>query len=153
MNPAFKTTPSFTFLASVFAWILVGRRLIWVMPQWNFDAIREAFRLGLPIAGAVVIGTIYLKWDLLVLSYFGISREQIGWYAGAFKIVEAFSALPGILGAGLFPMMVELRHRDPALLERLLGVTAKAVLLVSLPVAAAVSQGLAQYTTAWRRAE
>jgi len=128
-----------TFAASVIAWFVLGRRLLWVIPHWHFSSIKEALRIGLPIAAAAIIGTIYLKWDLVVLSYFNIGREQIGWYAGAFKIVEAFSALPGILGAGLYPIMIELRQRDPRSLDRLLGLTTKAVLVFSIPAAATVS--------------
>lgn len=128
-----------TLVASLFAWLWVGTNLIWVTLEWHWDAVREAFRIGFPIAAASIIGTIYLKWDLLVLSYFNIGREQIGWYAGGFKIVEAFSALPTILGAALFPLMVQLYRRDPESLNRLLGLSTKAVLLFALPVAATVS--------------
>jgi O-antigen/teichoic acid export membrane protein len=128
-----------TLLASLFAWVLLGYRLIWVIPQWHPGTVVEAFRSGLPIAGAVIVGTVYLKWDLLVLSYFNIGPEQIGWYAGSFKIVEAFSALPTILGAALFPLMVQLYKRDSDSLNRLLGLSIKAVLLFALPVAATIS--------------
>jgi len=128
-----------TFAACVFAWVLLAWRLIEVIPQWNFSTVRQAFWIGLPIAGTSIIAAVYLKWDLLVLSYFNISREQIGWYAGGFKIVEAFSALPSILGAALFPVMVELRKRDHELLNRLLGLSTKAVVLFALPIAATVS--------------
>jgi O-antigen/teichoic acid export membrane protein len=128
-----------TFLSSAFAWLLLGKRLIWVTPQWDFEVVKQAFRIGFPIAGAVIVGVIYLKWDLLVLSYFQIGREQIGWYAGGYKIVEAFFALPGILGAGLFPLMVELYKRDQGSLGRLLGLTVKGGVLFAIPIAATVS--------------
>jgi O-antigen/teichoic acid export membrane protein len=128
-----------TGVACVLAWALLAQRLVRVIPSWRFDTVREALRKGLPIAGTSIVTTIYLNWDLLVLSYFNISREQIGWYAGGFKIVVAFSALPTVLGAALFPLMVDLRHRDPASLDRLLRLSTKAVLLFALPAAATVS--------------
>lgn len=128
-----------TLMSSVWAWMLLRRSLITVIPRWHFASMKEALHIGLPIAGTAIVTTIYLKWDLLVLSYFNIGREQIGWYAGAFKIVEAFSAIPGILGAALFPVMVQLRRRDPQSFDRLLRISTKAVLLVSIPVAAIVS--------------
>jgi O-antigen/teichoic acid export membrane protein len=76
---------------------------------------------------------------LLVLSYFNVGKQQIGWYAASFKIMEAFSALPSILGAALFPLMVQLRTNNPDLLNRLLSTTTKGVLLFSIPVAATIS--------------
>ena len=77
-------------------------------PDVRLAAAEAGCMHGHPIAGTLIVGTIYLKWDLLVLSYFKISKEQIGWYAGAFEIVEALSALPSLLGAALFPLMVQL---------------------------------------------
>jgi O-antigen/teichoic acid export membrane protein len=128
-----------TLVASLFAWMLLRARLITVLPKWHFATVKDAFRLALPIAGTAIVTAIYLKWDLLVLSYFNIGREQVGWYAGAFKIVEAFSALPTILGAALFPLMIQLRKQDPVSLDRLLNMSTKGVVLLSLPIAAVIS--------------
>jgi O-antigen/teichoic acid export membrane protein len=128
-----------TCAASLFAWMLLRSRLITVVPKLNLATIKEAFRVALPIAGTAIVTAIYLKWDLLVLSYFNIGHEQVGWYAGAFKIVEAFSALPTILGAALFPLMIQLRRGHPASLDRLLNMTAKSMVLLALPIAAIIS--------------
>ena len=128
-----------TLLACVVAWFVLRRGLISVNFHWQFDHMWESLKTGFPIAGTLIVMAIYLKWDLLVLSYFNIGREQIGWYAGAFKIVEAFSALPGILGAALFPVMIQLRKQNSGQLERLLGVSTKALLLFSIPAAATIS--------------
>jgi O-antigen/teichoic acid export membrane protein len=128
-----------TLFACVLAWGVLAGRLIRVIPQWHLDAVWESFRRGLPIAGTSIATTIYLNWDLLVLSYFNVNREQIGWYAAGFKIVVAFSAFPTVLGSALFPMMVQLQKRDPEMLDRLLGLSTKAMLLFALPVAATVS--------------
>jgi O-antigen/teichoic acid export membrane protein len=126
-------------VACLMAWFVLRRGLIPVDFHWQFDHMWDSLKAGWPIAGTLIVGTIYLKWDLLVLSYFNIGREQVGWYAGAFKILEAFSALPGILGAALFPMMIHLRERNSGQLERLLGICTKALLLFSIPVAATIS--------------
>jgi O-antigen/teichoic acid export membrane protein len=128
-----------TLLACLVAWVVLRRGLIPVDFHWQFDHMRESLKAGWPIAGTLIVMAIYLKWDLLVLSYFNIGRDQIGWYAAAFKIVEACSALPTILGAALFPMMIQLRKQNSGRLERLLGVSTKAVLMFSIPVAATVS--------------
>ena len=121
------------------ALIAVRRQLVRVSLMFDWSLLKRLAWMGLPIAGTLVVGTIYLKWDLLVLSYFKISKEQIGWYAGAFEIVEAFSALPSLLGAALFPLMVQLRDSNATAMDRLLNTTTKAVLLFSIPVAATVS--------------
>lgn len=128
-----------TCLACLVALVLLRRRLVSISLGWDRNIIVEALKSGLPIAGTVIVGTIYLKWDLLVLSYFNVGKQEIGWYAGAFKIVEAFSALPSILGAALFPLILQLRSTNPRALDRLLGSSTKAILLFSIPVAATIS--------------
>lgn len=128
-----------TCLACIVALILLRRTLVSVSWGWDRAIVLEALKAGLPIAGTVIVGTIYLKWDLLVLSYFNVGKQEIGWYAGAFKIVEAFSALPSILGAALFPLILQLRTTNPHALDRLLGSSTKAILLFSIPVAATIS--------------
>jgi len=128
-----------TFAACVLAWILLKRQLVSIYLAWTYATIKEAVRIGLPIAGTMMIMIVYLKWDILVLSYFNIGRQEIGWYAGAFKITEAFTALPSILATGLFPIMVQLRLENPDALNRILRTATKAVLLFSIPTAAAIS--------------
>jgi O-antigen/teichoic acid export membrane protein len=128
-----------TLMACIASWFVLRRRLIVVDFRWQFEHMLESLRQGAPIAGTLIVTAIYLKWDLLVLSYFNIGREQVGWYAGAFKLVEALSAVPGILGAALFPMMIQLRRQNSGQLERLLSISTKAMLLFSIPVAATIS--------------
>ncbi len=128
-----------TLAACVLALILLNRQLISIRLGWNSEILKQSLKTGLPIAGTMIVAVIYLKWDLLVLSYFNIGPQEIGWYAGAFKITEAFSALPTILGTGLFPLMVQLRVDNEDALGRILRTATKAVLLFSIPAAAAIS--------------
>jgi O-antigen/teichoic acid export membrane protein len=137
-----------TLLACISAWFVLRTRLLPIYLFWDPQVIRRALKAGLPIAGTMIVGTIYLKWDLLVLSYFNIGKQEIGWYASAFKIVEAFAALPTLLGAALFPMILQLRIENPAALDRLLCASTKAVLLFSIPVAATISLFSAQIISA-----
>jgi O-antigen/teichoic acid export membrane protein len=128
-----------TFLGCVVGWIVLRQQIVTINLTWNPDIMKEALRLGLPIAGTLIVGTIYLKWDLLMLSYFNINKQQIGWYSGAFDMLEACGALPAMLGAALFPLMVQLRTENPGNLDRLLNSTTKAILLLSIFGATAVS--------------
>jgi O-antigen/teichoic acid export membrane protein len=128
-----------TFLACAVAWMVVRRQIVLVGFTWDAKTMKDALLAGLPVAGTAIVTAVYLKWDLLVLSYFSIGRREIGWYAGAFKIVEAFAALPTMLGAALFPLMVRLRGENPDYLDRLLRISTKTVLLVSIPIAAMIS--------------
>ncbi|MBA3916508.1 MAG: polysaccharide biosynthesis protein [Acidobacteriales bacterium] len=137
--PVLVALAAATLISSMLALIAVRRQLVRVSLMFDWPLVKRLAWMGLPIAGTLVVGTIYLKWDLLVLSYFKISKEQIGWYAGAFEIVEAFSALPSLLGAALFPLMVQLRDSNADAMDRLLNTTTKAVLLFAIPVAATVS--------------
>jgi O-antigen/teichoic acid export membrane protein len=128
-----------TLLSCVVATLLLRSTLVALYLSWKTPVVLQAARTALPIAGTLIVGTIYLKWDLLVLSYFDIAKQQIGWYAAAFKIVEALSALPTLLGAALFPIILQLRIDNPGTLDRLLVASTKAVLLFSIPTAGAIS--------------
>ncbi len=121
------------------ACILTGKTCIPIRPCWDSDTAKRTLRLGLPVAGTMVVGAIYLKWDLVVLSAWRVGAQEVGWYAAAFKITEAFSAVPGILGAALFPTLVQLRSSNSLQLDRLLRLSTKALLVVSFPVAALTS--------------
>lgn len=124
-----------TLMSCVMAWLLVTRYCASVFPSWNWGSLREVVRLGLPIAGTFICGTVYLKWDLVMLSLFNIAPIQIGWYAAAFKILEALSAIPGILGAALFPIMVRLYKNDISAFVRIVKLSSKLLLLCSIPLA------------------
>jgi O-antigen/teichoic acid export membrane protein len=54
-------------------------------------------------------------------------------------MLEACGALPAMLGAALFPLMVQLRTKNPSALDRLLRSSTKTVLLLSILGAAVVS--------------
>jgi O-antigen/teichoic acid export membrane protein len=120
------------------AWV-VWRQCVRFQPALDFRLMLRLVLSALPVGGTLVVSAIYLKWDLLVLSAYNISREQLGWYASAYKLVEAFSSIPGILGAALFPTMVRLSKEDRPGFIRLLLMTTKIMLLCSLPVAACIS--------------
>jgi O-antigen/teichoic acid export membrane protein len=128
-----------TLFSFLIAWYFVKRKCLSVPLRWDNKAIRSLLRTGLPMAGTLIVSAIYLKWDLIVLTSYKIGREEIGWYASAFKCVEALSALPSMLGAALFPTLVQLRIEDHAKLARLLRVSTKLVLILAIPTSLFVS--------------
>ncbi|HET9698626.1 MAG TPA: flippase [Terriglobales bacterium] len=128
-----------TFISFVVAWYAVRRSCLRVPLKWNTNAIKILLKAGLPMAGTIIISATYLKWDLVLLTAFRFDREQIGWYASAFKCVEALSALPSMLGAALFPTLVQLRLEDPVKFSRLLRLSTKLVMTVAIPISLFVS--------------
>jgi O-antigen/teichoic acid export membrane protein len=128
-----------TASSCVLGLVLVKRHCLPMRLRWDPNLVKKALALGLPVAGTMIVTAVYLKWDLLVLSYFNIGRQELGWYAGAFKILEACSAIPSLLGAALFPLVVQLLAEKSDALARLLQTSTKVVLLVSIPAAAGIS--------------
>ena len=127
-------------LSCAHAWAVLRWRLgVLVTFRWSRTVIIQSVRAGLPVAGTLVLTAIYLKWDLLVLTYFKIGLEKVGWYACAFKIVEAFSAIPTLVGIALFPIIVKLRNQAPSSLDRLLRISTKIVLMAAIPTATVFS--------------
>jgi len=128
-----------TLLTCLLGWFFLRRYLVPIRFKWDPAIMKQALVTGLPVAGTLIVTAVYLKWDLVVLSYFNIGRQELGWYAAAFKIVEAFSAIPTLLGAALFPLMVQLRTQNPIYLDRMVRISVKGVLLFSIPAAAGIS--------------
>lgn len=122
-------------IGCVAAWWAVRGECVPLALVWDPTAMLRALRLGFPVAGTYIITAVYLKWDMPILSFFNIEATEIGWYAGAYRLLEALSAIPGILGSAIFPTLVHLRSHQDDRFPRLLLLSIKLVLLSSLPLA------------------
>ncbi len=62
--------------------------------------------------------TVYARIDMVMLSLFGVSPAEIGWYAVPVKIIEMFSLFPLLIMAGLFPIFSVLTSEDREALKK-----------------------------------
>jgi O-antigen/teichoic acid export membrane protein len=111
---------SYGFSCVYFVAVLTVRRMVaW---RWEFDLgfLREWLPKSLPFALAFVITTLYFKIDQPILLHFR-GLTEVGWYAFAYKPVEALLFVPITLLNVAFPVLAVYHEQSR---ERLLRATA-----------------------------
>ena len=87
-------------------WVPVYDRALW----------RETLRQVLPVAAATTFGTIYFRLVLIVMSLVG-TEAQTGHFSVSFRIMEIALAVPAIIVASAFPILVRAAAHDRARLD------------------------------------
>lgn len=64
-----------------------------------------------PLLFAAVAITLYMRVDMVMLQSM-VGAEEVGIYAAATRLSEAWYAIPVLLGASIFPAIVRLREND-----------------------------------------
>ncbi|HVC99973.1 MAG TPA: flippase [Candidatus Dormibacteraeota bacterium] len=124
---------SYGFSCTYFVVVLTVRRMVaW---RWEFELrfLREWLPKSLPFALAFVITTLYFKIDQPILLHFR-GLTEVGWYAFAYKPIEALLFIPITLLNVAFPVLA-VYHQESR--ERLLRATAsfyRALLALGWPI-------------------
>jgi O-antigen/teichoic acid export membrane protein len=84
-------------------WI-IQKKIIPLKLFHEIDFWKRLFRSAWPIGLSGLFMTVYARIDMVMLSLFGISPAEIGWYSISVKIIEMFSLIPFLIMAGLFPI-------------------------------------------------
>jgi O-antigen/teichoic acid export membrane protein len=83
--------------------LLVGRTGL-VRPRFDRIAQRGLLRTALPISAALVLGQIYFRLVIVLMSLISSARE-IGYFGGSLRAMEALVALPILVAAVALPVM------------------------------------------------
>lgn len=78
--------------------------------SYRFDRVywKELILKALPYGLALILGTIYFKIDLLIISFMyppELAHQHIAYYSAAIKVVEIFNVLPQFFLNAALPMM------------------------------------------------
>lgn len=103
--------------AAAFAFVLGGivhlalmthsvNRHVTLRPTFNISIAKNIITQSWPIGISIVFNLLYLKGDILFMWIFGRSDVEIGYYGGAYKIVEVVSSVPTTLMGLLLPLLV-----------------------------------------------
>ena len=95
---------------------------------------KQLLRSAWPIGLSSLFMTVYARIDMVMLSLFGVSPAEIGWYAVPVKIVEMFSLFPLLIMAGLFPIFSVLTSEDRETLKRTYQKALTYLTMVSIPL-------------------
>ncbi|EAR51188.1 Polysaccharide biosynthesis protein [Oceanicola granulosus HTCC2516] len=112
---AFIVTLAVQGAMSALGGVIAYRRHTRGLPRFRFEAARAKRYLaqGFPLMLGSLSAVIYLKSDILMLSYLA-GKETTGLYAVAARLSEIWYVLPTAFATALFPRMVELRDLSPA---------------------------------------
>ena len=94
-----------------------------VFPRWGRERLRELAVLGVPVAIASVLGVVYLRLLVVLMSLMSESDNEVGYYVTSTRIVELLIGLPYILITVSLPVLSLAARDDP---DRLRYVTARA---------------------------
>ena len=90
--------------------LLLAREHI-VRPRWGLRELRALTAVGLPVAISTVLGVVYLRMLVVLMSLVSGSEREIGYYVTSTRIVELFVGLPFLLITVSLPVMT-LAARD-----------------------------------------
>lgn len=87
-------------------WLVVATHELRVGAVRAFDPAfaRRALRSAVPYAILTILGVIYFRIDLIMLDAM-VGGEEVGQYAGAYRILEPLIFVPGLVMAVLFPRL------------------------------------------------
>lgn len=83
--------------------LLVGRAGV-VRPQFDRLRQRQLLRTALPIAAALVLGQIYFRLVIVLMSLISTPQE-VGYFGGSLRAMEALIALPILVASVALPLM------------------------------------------------
>jgi O-antigen/teichoic acid export membrane protein len=83
--------------------LLVGRTGV-VRPRFDRVRQRTLLRTALPIATALVLGQIYFRLVIVLMSLISSARE-VGYFGGSLRAMESLVALPILVAAVALPVM------------------------------------------------
>jgi len=116
------------------AWAIIGKKLTPLRLHYEMDLWHQLLRSALPIGISGLFMAVYVKIDMVMLSLFGVSAAEIGWYSIPVKIIEMFSLLPLLIMAGLFPIFSVLTSEDREALKRNYQRALIYLTVVSIPI-------------------
>lgn len=103
------------------AWLVgVARRGGWGRRMFRLEwtIARRAIEESVPYWVLAILGMIYFRVDLIMLDAL-VGGEAVGFYAGAFRILEVLALAPTLVMGVLFPRFARLRSTDPEAARRL----------------------------------
>jgi O-antigen/teichoic acid export membrane protein len=95
--------------------LLVGRAGV-VRPRWDRVRQRALMRTALPIAAALVLGQVYFRLVIVLMSLIS-TPEEVGYFGGSLRAMEALIALPILVASVALPVMTAAAQENRARLR------------------------------------
>ena len=137
----FFAAPVAAGLALLLATPLLLHREHLVAPSFRGGELRALAEVGLPVAVANVLGVLYFRMLVVLMSLVSGDELQVGYYVTSTRVVELVVGLPLLLVSVVVPVLTVAARSDRARLER--GTARLTEVLLLAGVLAALVTGLA----------
>jgi O-antigen/teichoic acid export membrane protein len=115
--------------AALLASIIYLRGRVSMLPRFDLKRWKALVRDTLPYSAAVMVGILYPRVGLLVVSLIS-TGHQTGYYSTAFKIVEVIGGTSGLIASSAFPIFARAGRDDHERLRYAVGRVGETVLIV-----------------------
>ena len=120
--------------------VLAGRDAF-PRPRFDRSAQRRLLTRGLPVAAAVVLGQLYFRLVIVLMSLIS-SAKQVGYFGGALRAMETLVGVPVLVAGAALPLLAAAAQDDRARLRYAIeglsqGAVIAGVLVVIVTVRAA----------------
>jgi O-antigen/teichoic acid export membrane protein len=123
--------------------LLVMARQSFSLPgPWQVDWLlqKQMVRLGFPLMLIHMLQTIFISSDVYLLRVMLPNGEEVvGWYNSAYKWFNALQIVPSFFTLALFPIISREIKRSMGAARRMYLLSLKLMLLLALPIAAAIT--------------
>lgn len=99
-------------ISCLLAAVIVRKKITALPLLFERELWKQLLRSACPIGISGLFMTVYVRIDLVMLSWFGFPTAEIGWYSIPVKLVEMVSLFPMLVMAGLFPIFSVLTIND-----------------------------------------
>jgi len=125
------------FSAALFC-ILLLREFGWPGLRWDRHVAADMLRGGFPLMLNALLLAVFFRFDLAIIRA-ELDDIYYNAYSAAYKYVGLTQILPPIVINAIFPLFARQAVDDRAALRRAFDYTARALLLLALPIAAAMT--------------
>jgi O-antigen/teichoic acid export membrane protein len=106
-----------------------------VRPRWTAARIRALATIGLPVAVATVLGVLYLRLLVVLMSLVSDQEDEIGYFVTSTRVFEVVGGLPFLLSAVVLPVLTAVAREDAERLVFMTGRITQVMVLAGILVA------------------
>lgn len=92
-----------------------------VAPRWTVARIRALAAIGLPVAIATVLGVLYLRLLVVLMSLVEANENEIGYFVTSTRVFEVIGGLPFLIAAVVLPVLTVVARDDRERLAYMTG--------------------------------
>jgi O-antigen/teichoic acid export membrane protein len=121
-------------------WLFLLLRVTLFRPEWHWDGKlqRDMFRLSGPLMINHLLATIFWRIDVWILRPLA-GAASVGLYSVGLKYLDGLNIIPSVFTMAVFPLMSRYALSDGDSLLRSYRVSVRLLVMVSLPIAMAVT--------------